>query len=66
MHYRDLQDLDALIRSKVCTMLLGWDGGLHTVTVIRQPRHQQNSGCQFHVQFGSGQMGSYANGVGQI
>ena len=51
MHYVDLQGLNALLRSKVCTMLLGWAGGLHTVTVIRPPRDQQNNDCQFHLEF---------------
>ena len=32
------------------TMLLGWGGCLHTVTVIRQPRDQQNNDCQFHLE----------------
>ena len=51
MHYADLQGLNALVRGKVCTMLLGWGGGLRTVTVIRQPKDQQNSDCQFNCNF---------------
>ena len=47
MHYADLQGLNTLITSKVCTMLLGWVGSLHAVAVIRQPRHQQNSTVNF-------------------
>ena len=49
MHYADLQGLNALVRGKVCRMLLGWGGGLRTVTVIRQPKDQQNSDCLFQL-----------------
>ena len=40
MHCADLQGFNALVRSKMCTMLLAGGGGLRTVTVIRQPRDQ--------------------------
>ena len=47
VHYADLQGLNALIRSKLCTMLLIWGGGLRTVAVIRQAKKQSGDG-QYH------------------